>query len=385
MKIMFLNGVMTGQTMELTPSGTTIGRESDNTVQLPMGGVSRYHAKIECDAAGKWVIRDLGSTNGTLVDDVPVSGSTELVNGSVISIGDQLLRCIAPDAVPSGMASFQPAQGNPPPPFPQPAAPRPATPASQQAGGGQQPVFFFRPQNVSSKPATLSTAQIQGAGQAVQTQDPGAFAPPSAPTVSSVQTDVPKLFAKKGAAAKSPQDRRKKLLGNIIFAFLVFIAAAVGIWLWLFLSERTPQEEKPTVQNSNPFFLYYEKEEFSGTDVFRFTLLLEKRESEQTDKSGRPVKNYCMEVTLDETKNNRQYHEVFSDPIPQEVIDKLKQQILDSGFLKLQQKISEASWDSGDVKRIAVGFDDKFGDVTVSGDVSDTFRNVEEIISNVLL
>lgn len=37
MKIMYLNGALTGQTMELSPAGVTIGRESDNTIQLPMG------------------------------------------------------------------------------------------------------------------------------------------------------------------------------------------------------------------------------------------------------------------------------------------------------------------------------------------------------------
>ena len=83
MKIMYLNGALTGQTMELLPAGSTIGRESDNTIQLPMGGVSRYHAKIERDAAGNWLIRDLGSTNGTLVDDVPVAGTARLAAGSV--------------------------------------------------------------------------------------------------------------------------------------------------------------------------------------------------------------------------------------------------------------------------------------------------------------
>ena len=94
MKLMYLNGALTGQTMELSPSGTTIGRESDNAIQLPMGGVSRYHAKIERDADGNWLIRDLGSTNGTIVDDVPVAGAARLAAGSVIAIGDQLLRCM---------------------------------------------------------------------------------------------------------------------------------------------------------------------------------------------------------------------------------------------------------------------------------------------------
>ena len=136
MKILFLNGALTGQTMELSPAGSTIGRESDNAIQLPMGGVSRYHAKIERDAAGNWLIRDLGSTNGTLVDDIPVSGAARLAAGSVITIGDQLLRCMDSDAAPA-------ANPNPVPPV-QPVPP------SASAETMAQPTFFFRPQNTTS-------------------------------------------------------------------------------------------------------------------------------------------------------------------------------------------------------------------------------------------
>ena len=32
MKLMFLNGAMTGHEVELIPSGTTIGRETDNAI-----------------------------------------------------------------------------------------------------------------------------------------------------------------------------------------------------------------------------------------------------------------------------------------------------------------------------------------------------------------
>ena len=406
MKIMFLNGAMTGQTMALIPSGTSIGRESDNTVQLPMGGVSRYHARIELDASGKWVIRDLGSTNGTLVDDMPVTGSAELVNGSVISIGDQLLRCIgadAPAAASSGMS-----MGNPPPFSPSPVSAPPPGPAPQQPNP-QQPAFFFRPQNVSAKPATLSTAQIQGQG-AARTQDSASSVSPSAPTVATVSTDVPKLFGRKGGGAKQ-QDRTKKILGNIIFALIVFLAAILGLGIWLFLSEDTAQpgqtkedakskktifsrntssnanrNPSPSEKPTNPFFLYYEKEKLSGTDVFRFALLLEMRESAQRDNQAKSENAYYLEVTLDEPRNKRSYDESFKEPIPQELIDKLKQQIGESGFMELrQERIVGASLDNSDSKRIVVGYDDKFCEVTVSGDVSATFNRVEEIISNTLL
>ena len=381
MKIMFLNGAMTGQTMDLSPAGTTIGRESDNSVQLPMGGVSRYHAKIECDAENEWVIRDLGSTNGTLDDDVPVVGSTRLVNGAVISIGDQLLRCIDGEAA-AGESLSAPA------PTPQANSAPPQT-------GGQQPAFFFRPRNVAPAPSPVGATPSQSPSL---TSDPGPVVSPSAPTIQAVSTDVPKLFAKKENAPKK-QDRRKKLLGNIIFALLLLLAALAVIFIWNQLQKKSqePDASKPADEQliiMNPFFLYYEKNSLSGTDVFRFSLILEMKEIEVQDtpdgKPGKPTRGYFMEVTLDEPQkdpeNNRKYYESFKDPIPEELINKLKKEIDESGFMDLQQeKLAGGSSGSGERRRIAVGFDKKFCDVSVSGDVSETFSRVEDIIMTTLL
>lgn len=345
MKIMYLNGAQTGQTMELSPAGATIGRESDNTIQLPMGGVSRYHAKIERDAAGNWLIRDLGSTNGTLVDDVPVIGASPLAPGSVISIGDQLLRCVDSGTAPAA---------NPVPPASQPA------PFAQP----QQP-FFFRPQNTTSS-IPVGTAPIPE-------QPKVSPAPQPAPSVS--PAEVPHgLFKKKQDKPARPAGS-KKFLGNVIFALIVILIAIVGLWLFLKLSEpqQTPSSPSATKKKvENPFVLYYEKESVEdGTKVFRFVLQIE---------------NGHMEVTLDEPQNKRRYYELFKDPVPDALIAKLKQEILDTGFMELQQeKIAGTSQDNRQHRRIMVGFDNKFCDVKVSNDVSETFNRVETIINETLL
>ncbi len=357
MKIMYLNGALTGQTMELSPTGTTIGRESDNIIQLPMGGVSRYHAKIECDAAGNWIIRDLGSTNGTLVDDVPVNGAARLTAGSVITIGDQLLRCVDPKAAPP----VNPA------PSVSSAAPQPA-PASAASSHTQQPAFFFRPN-------TTSSVQIGGTAPVPEQPKPAPAPAPSANTTSTVVSpaDVPHgLFKKKQDKPRSSGS--KKLLSNVIFALLVLLIAIIGLWLFLKLSEPQQQTSSPSATKKkveNPFILYYEKESVAGTAVFRFVLQLE---------------NGQMEVTLDEPQNKRRYYELFKEPVPNELIAKLKQQILDTGFMDLQQeKIAGTSQDNRQHRRIMVGFDNRFCDVKVSNDVSETFNRVETIINETLL
>jgi hypothetical protein len=355
MKIMYLNGALTGQTMELSPSGATIGRESDNAIQLPMGGVSRYHAKIERDAAGNWLIRDLGSTNGTLVDDVPVSGSAPLAAGSVITIGDQLLRCMDSDA-----AAAQPAP-----------APAPQT---------QQPAFFFRPQNTTSTRINTDTGPVP---QQPTPRPAPAPAPQSAPVS---PAEVPHgLFGKK--QDKPRPSGSKKLLSNVIFALIVILAAIVGLWIFLKLNEgpQTPPAQTPAkITVRNPFVLYYEKESVSGTAVFRFVLQVEGRKEKSQE--GPEELHYIMEVTLDEPQNKRRYYELFKEPLPAELIDRLKQQIQDAGFMELQQeKIAGTSRDNQQHRRIMVGFDNRFCDVKVTNDVSDTFNRVESIINETLL
>jgi hypothetical protein len=66
---------------------TRIGRERDNDLVLTDPRVSRYHALIEL-AGGKWNIRDMGSANGTLVNDQPVSEGHVLQADDRITLGD---------------------------------------------------------------------------------------------------------------------------------------------------------------------------------------------------------------------------------------------------------------------------------------------------------
>lgn len=67
-------------------SGTiTIGRLSENDVELADPSVSRHHVRIEPRGAKVWAI-DLGSTNGTRLNGVPISES-ELNAGDILTVG----------------------------------------------------------------------------------------------------------------------------------------------------------------------------------------------------------------------------------------------------------------------------------------------------------
>jgi len=63
----------------------TIGRWEGNDVALPDREVSRRHAQIRHDA-GQYVLVDLGSKNGTLINGVRADRATVLVDGDEITI-----------------------------------------------------------------------------------------------------------------------------------------------------------------------------------------------------------------------------------------------------------------------------------------------------------
>jgi pSer/pThr/pTyr-binding forkhead associated (FHA) protein len=66
---------------------TRVGRERDNDLVLTDPRISRYHALIEL-AEGQWVIRDLGSANGTLVNGQLISDAHPLSPDDRITVGD---------------------------------------------------------------------------------------------------------------------------------------------------------------------------------------------------------------------------------------------------------------------------------------------------------
>ena len=64
-----------------------IGRSSSCDVVLANPDVSRQHAQILCDDVQGWIVEDLGSTNGVVVNGGRVDGSLRLSNGDQIKLG----------------------------------------------------------------------------------------------------------------------------------------------------------------------------------------------------------------------------------------------------------------------------------------------------------
>lgn len=95
-----ISGMEQGRIIQLTPPAS-IGREEDNHLRLNDDRVSRCHAKVQEDS-GRIILMDIGSTNGTRVNGLPVQmrvlqigdqisvGRTVLVFGSPEEIADRL-------------------------------------------------------------------------------------------------------------------------------------------------------------------------------------------------------------------------------------------------------------------------------------------------------
>jgi hypothetical protein len=64
-----------------------IGRQLDNDIIVPDKNVGRHHAVIEYQQNGQFTLKDLQSTNGTLVNRVPIVRPHTLRNNDVIVIG----------------------------------------------------------------------------------------------------------------------------------------------------------------------------------------------------------------------------------------------------------------------------------------------------------
>ena len=70
---------------------TTLGRDAANTIVVPDTFASAEHALISW-RGGQWWLEDLGSRNGTLLNDASVTAPTILSASDVISIGQVKLK-----------------------------------------------------------------------------------------------------------------------------------------------------------------------------------------------------------------------------------------------------------------------------------------------------
>lgn len=75
----------------------TLGRAADNTISLADETVSAYHARLSYHG-GQWWLEDLGSRNGSWVNDIRVDQPLVITYGDVIQLGRVRLHLAAGSA-----------------------------------------------------------------------------------------------------------------------------------------------------------------------------------------------------------------------------------------------------------------------------------------------
>ena len=95
MKICFLEGYFTAEHIYsrviVNHLPFVIGRKPDSDLPINADTLSRYHAEI-IEQNGKLCIRDLGSTNGTYLNDKKITTCTPIQDGDIARLGDMQLR-----------------------------------------------------------------------------------------------------------------------------------------------------------------------------------------------------------------------------------------------------------------------------------------------------
>jgi predicted component of type VI protein secretion system len=104
-------------TFELPEDKTTVGRVPENLLQIADDSVSSSHAEITFEN-GNFTVRDLGSTNGTFLNDEPIESSV-LTSGDTLRFGS-----VSTTFFSQAEVKVEP---TPAPTTSQPAAPSPST------------------------------------------------------------------------------------------------------------------------------------------------------------------------------------------------------------------------------------------------------------------
>lgn len=96
--LVVIYGADLGRRIPLSQPNFEIGRASRADLAIDQESVSRQHARISRSSDGNFRILDLGSTNGTYVNDVSVS-EARLKDGDQLKIGRSILKFMTGDNV----------------------------------------------------------------------------------------------------------------------------------------------------------------------------------------------------------------------------------------------------------------------------------------------
>lgn len=84
--LIILSGKHQGKRLSLPEGEAVIGRDETCQIRLATNEVSRQHCRLIC-SRDQVFVHDLGSRNGTLINDVVIHGHAELQPGDTLRVG----------------------------------------------------------------------------------------------------------------------------------------------------------------------------------------------------------------------------------------------------------------------------------------------------------
>lgn len=162
-------GPNVGRTYELIKDVVTMGRDMSNDIVINDAESSRHHARLTKQGA-TYVVEDLGSTNGTFVNNARLSTPRPLSPGDVIGMGETIAlsyevtttastgatmigsidATVVASDLPSAKEMQQMAAASAPPPPPRPEPPTAPMPPPSYESSRPEPSYSSSAPSVSS-------------------------------------------------------------------------------------------------------------------------------------------------------------------------------------------------------------------------------------------
>ncbi len=91
--LLVVGGDLNGTLFDLIQAETTVGRTADNTYPMEFQGISRHHLKVTLTKDQAY-LEDMGSKNGTYLNNDKIEGQVAITKGDIIKMGAVALRYI---------------------------------------------------------------------------------------------------------------------------------------------------------------------------------------------------------------------------------------------------------------------------------------------------
>jgi hypothetical protein len=157
-QLIMRSGPTPGAVFNLGGDQLTVGRDSTNDVVINDAEISRRHARLTFQG-GKYILEDLGSTNGTFVNGQRLAGPRVLKAGEVVSFGEQIVLVYE-------ASSFDPAatiaspRASAVPSVSRPVAPPPPPPADFAGSVPASPVPVSTPARTNITPILIAVGFV---------------------------------------------------------------------------------------------------------------------------------------------------------------------------------------------------------------------------------